>query len=123
MDGWASAARGLAATALDIGQTRLTLAATELEEERLRLARQALCITAAFVFAALGIGCAALAFALLAPPADRPCGGGGRRARGVGGGAPGRPPRGWGGGPRAPPLQATLEELRKDCAVIAPRSP
>ena len=123
MDGWASAARGLAATALDIGQTRLTLAATELEEERLRLARQALCITAAFVFAALGIGCAALAFALLAPPADRPLRGACLAAGFLGAGALAGTAWWWRASRRPPLLQATLEELRKDCAAIAPRSP
>ncbi|WP_284617196.1 phage holin family protein [Aquabacterium humicola] len=123
MDGWASSARGVAATLLDIGQTRLALAATELEEARLLLAQQALALAGALFFAALGVVCGALAWVLLAPPPERPL-----RLACVAAGSLAvaalcalawhrRATR------RPALLGATIDELRKDCAVLRPRAP
>jgi uncharacterized membrane protein YqjE len=120
---WTSAARDIGATVLEMVQTRLELAATELEEERLRLARQALCIAAAAVFAALGMACAALAFVLLAPPAERP----GRLAWLAGAflAAAAAAAFAWHRRSSARPalLACTLDELRKDCAGLRLRGP
>jgi uncharacterized membrane protein YqjE len=110
----------LAATLLDIGHTRLQLAATELEEERLRLAQQLICATCALLFGAVGLLLTS-AWLVLASPPDR-------RLLVLGsligvclvlGGlglwrwlylATHKPPL----------LQATLAELRKDLACLRP---
>ncbi len=61
--------RRVASTLLNIGQTRLELAATELEEERLYLAQQVLTAALAMFFIGLGLllGCA---WAIWAAPAE-----------------------------------------------------
>ena len=115
---WGPAARGVAATLLDIGQTRLQLATTELEEEGLRLTGQAIAAAAALFAFALGIVLACVAAVLLVPPTDRPlvlgllalacfaCGAWAvwrwRRISAT----------------RPPLLQATLAELQKDRAAL-----
>jgi uncharacterized membrane protein YqjE len=60
----------LAATLLDIGHTRLQLAATELEEERLRLVQQVISATFALLFGALGLLLTS-AWIVLASPAEQ----------------------------------------------------
>jgi len=67
----ASAARALGATLIDVVETRLELAATELAQERLRLARQWLDATLALWTLAVGVVFAGAAFALASPPAQR----------------------------------------------------
>ena len=64
--------REILGTLLDIGQTRLELAVTEIEEERLRLARLALHATFALFFIGLGLMLAVGAVVLACPPAWRP---------------------------------------------------
>jgi len=61
----------LAATVVDIGRTRLQLAATELEEERLRLAQRWMAAACALYFGALALLllCAVIVWA--APPERR----------------------------------------------------
>lgn len=59
--GLRSSARAVLAGLVEIGQTRLQLAGTELEEERLRVAQLLLCATAALFFLGLGL----VLFALL----------------------------------------------------------
>jgi uncharacterized membrane protein YqjE len=61
----------LAATLLDIGHTRLLLAATELEEERLRLVQQFFCATCALLFGALGLLLTSAWLVLASPPEQR----------------------------------------------------
>ncbi|MEW6707473.1 MAG: phage holin family protein [Pseudomonadota bacterium] len=60
----------LAATLVDIGHTRLQLAATEIEEERLRLARQWLAAACALYLIALAV-LLACAWIVLATPAEQ----------------------------------------------------
>lgn len=64
--------RRILATLIEIGQTRLQLAATEIEEERLRLARMSLNATICLFFSGLGIVFAAAAVMLACPLAYRP---------------------------------------------------
>jgi uncharacterized membrane protein YqjE len=64
--------RRILATLIEIGQTRLQLAATEIEEERLRLARMSLNATVCLFFTGLGIVFAAGAVILACPVAYRP---------------------------------------------------
>lgn len=64
-------AAGIAATLLDAALTRAQLAAVELEEERLRLARQAVVGLAALFFLAWALMLAAAAAVLACPPAYR----------------------------------------------------
>lgn len=61
----------LAATAVDIGRTRLQLAATELEEERLRLAQRWIAAAGTLYFGSLALllGCAGIVWAT--PPGYR----------------------------------------------------
>lgn len=61
----------LAATLLDIGHTRLQLAATELEEERLRLVQQLVSATCALLFGALGLLMTSAWLVLASPPEQR----------------------------------------------------
>lgn len=58
-------ARGVLGALVEIGQTRLQLASTELEEERLRVAELLLFATAALFFLGLGIVLATLLLVLL----------------------------------------------------------
>ncbi len=69
--GLRQAAREVLATLVDAGQTRLQLAATELEEERLRLARLLLCATGALFLLGVGIVLAAGALVLWCAPENR----------------------------------------------------
>lgn len=61
----------LAATLLDIGHTRLQLAATELEEERLRLVQQLVSASCALMFSALGLLLTSAWLVLASPPEQR----------------------------------------------------
>jgi uncharacterized membrane protein YqjE len=63
--GLLGSARGVLAVLVEIGQTRLQLASTELEEERLRLARLLLCATFALFFLGLGLVLASMLLVLL----------------------------------------------------------
>jgi uncharacterized membrane protein YqjE len=63
--GLLGSARRVLATLLEIGQTRLQLASTELEEERLRLAELFLWATFALFFLGVGLVLAALLLVLL----------------------------------------------------------
>ena len=58
-------ARAVLVALLEIGQTRLQLASTELEEERLRIAELLLFATAALFFLGIGIVLATLLVVLL----------------------------------------------------------
>ncbi len=115
---WGPAARGVAATLLDIGHTRLQLLTTEVEEEGLRVKAQALSAAGALFAFALGIVLACVALVLLVAPADRPLvlaalavacfvfgGWGAWRWQRI---AAARPPL----------LQATLAELQRDRAAL-----
>jgi uncharacterized membrane protein YqjE len=57
--------RGVLAALVEMGQTRLQLAATELEEERLRIADLLLLATAALFFLAIGLVLASLLLVLV----------------------------------------------------------
>jgi len=116
--GWGPAARGVAATLVDIGQTRLQLLATEVEEEGLRVAHQAYAAAGALFAFALGIVLACIALVLLVAPADRPLVLAGLAVACFAFGA-------WGVlrwqrivAMRPPLLQATLAELQKDRAAL-----
>jgi uncharacterized membrane protein YqjE len=65
-------AADIAATLMDAALTRAQLAAVELEEERLRIARQAIVMLAALFFLAWALMLAVAAIVLLCPPASRP---------------------------------------------------
>lgn len=114
---------GVAATVLDIARTRLALAATELELERLRLAHQALRLLAMVCFATLGAACAAFAYALQAPPQERPLRLAWLAAGFVGIAALAAYAMVRSGARRAPLLEATLTEIRKDCEGLLARPP
>lgn len=123
MTGWATAGRRIAALLVDAGRTRLALAATEIEEQRLLLARQALCLVGALFFIGIGLLAATLAWVMLAPAAEQPA----RLA--------------WSAAvylvigaaisvawlrlsaQRRPLLQATLDELHKDHAALLAAGP
>lgn len=110
-------------TVVDIGRTRLELAAVELEEERLRLARLALAATGTLFFAFAALAALTAALVLLCPADARPL------ALGLAGlvyalvGAA----AGWRwralSASRPPLLQATLAELRADRAALRGESP
>ena len=63
--GLLGSARAVLVALLEIGQTRLQLASTELEEERLRIAELLLFATAALFFRGIGIVLATLLLVLL----------------------------------------------------------
>ncbi len=63
--GLLGSARGVLGALVEIGQTRLQLAGTELEEERLRVAELLLLATAALFFLGLGIVLTTLLLVLL----------------------------------------------------------
>ena len=63
--GLLGSARAVLVALLEIGQTRLQLASTELEEERLRIAELLLFATAALFFLGIGIVLATLLLVLL----------------------------------------------------------
>ena len=65
VQGLLGSARAVLVALLEIGQTRLQLASTELEEERLRIAELLLFATAALFFLAIGIVLATLPLVLL----------------------------------------------------------
>ena len=65
VQGLLGSARAVLVALLEIGQTRLQLASTELEEERLRIAELLLFATAALFFLAIGIVLATLLLVLL----------------------------------------------------------
>ena len=62
--GLLGSARGLLASLLEIGETRLQLASTEIEEERLRLAGLLICATCALFFIGVGLVLAAVLLVL-----------------------------------------------------------
>lgn len=66
--GAGAGARRVAATLVDMARTRIELGATELAEERLRLARQALAATLALFCLGTGLVLAVLALAWWAGP-------------------------------------------------------
>lgn len=118
MTGWAPAARRIAALLLDAGRTRLALAATEIEEERLRLARQALCMAAGLFFLGTGLLAATLAWVMLAPAVEQPQRLAWSAAAYVSIGA--AMVGAWFrlAARRRPLLQSTLDELQKDQAAL-----
>jgi uncharacterized membrane protein YqjE len=65
-----ASARRVAATLIEIAHTRIELGATELAEERARLAQQALVVTAALFFLGVGLVLGVLALAWWAGPQD-----------------------------------------------------
>lgn len=115
-----SAARALAATLVEALETRLDLAATELAQERLHLARQ--CIEAALALWALTVGVllAALALAWAGAPEHRALVLAALGGVFVGAGAV----AGWRCRERArrkpPLLDATRQALRADAAALRP---
>lgn len=113
----------LAATLLDIGHTRLQLAATELEEERLRLVQQLIYGLCALLFAALGLLLTSAWLVLASPPDLRLLVLGSLIGVYLVLGGLGL----WRWlhlAARKPPLlQATLAELRKDLACLRPAEP
>lgn len=114
---------GVAATVLDIVRTRLALAATELEQERLRLAQQALRLLAMVCFATLGAACAAFAYALQAPPHERALRLAWLAAGFIGIAALAAYAMVRCGASRPPLLEATFTEIRKDCEGLLVRPP
>lgn len=110
--------REILATLMDIGRTRLELAVTEIEEERLRLARLALQATFALFFIGLGIVMAVGAAVLACPPAWRPVLAGIFSALFLGAGAWGwwRWQQAAAGKPLL--MGATLDELSKDSQCL-----
>lgn len=115
---WGPAARGVAATLLDIGHTRLQLLTTEVEEEGLRVTAQAIAAAGALFAFALGIVLACVALVLLVAPPDRPLVLAGLAVACFAFGA-------WGvwrwqrvAAARPPLLQATLAELQKDRVAL-----
>jgi uncharacterized membrane protein YqjE len=118
--GLSGSARQLAATLLDIVQARLQLAATELEEERLRLGRQLLFAACGLFFLAVGLVLACAWIVLACPPQQRLAALGGLTALFTGAGAAGL----WRWqhlAARKPPLlHATLGELQNDLAALRP---
>lgn len=115
---WGPAARGVAATLLDIGHTRLQLATTELEEQRLLIAAQAVALLGTLFAFALGIVLACVAAVLVVPPEQRPLVLAALAVLCLAGGAFGV----WRwqrlAAARPPLLQATLAELQKDSAAL-----
>lgn len=117
-EGLRKAVRGVFATLIDIGHTRLQLAATELEEERLRVARLLLAATAALFLLGIGLVLAAGWVVLWCGPEHRLLALGALSALFFGGGlvalwhwqhqAAAKPPL----------LQATLAELQKDADAV-----
>lgn len=114
MEGIGGAARQVLADAVDLGRLRLELAAVELEEERLRLARLALgaALTVLLALVALLLACAWLVLA--SPPEQRVVVLGGLVVAAVLAGAA----AGWRwqrlSASRPALLQHTLEQLRRD---------
>ena len=113
----------LAATLLDIGHTRLQLAATELEEERLRLVQQLIYALCALLFAALGVLLTSAWLVLACPPDQRLLLLGSLIGVCLVLGGLGL----WRwlhlAAHKPPLLQATLAELRKDLACVRPVEP
>lgn len=116
--GLPEAARGLLASLLEIGATRLQLASTELEEERLRLTELLLYATFALFFLGLGLVLAALLLVLLVDEAHRPQALAAVTAVYLGVGAAGAVL--WRRRARSKPplLGATIDELRRDQAAL-----
>ena len=116
---WGPAARAMVGTLVDIGHTRLELAATELELARVHMADQALVLLVGVLLAALGLGFATLAALLFLSPEQRPLVL--AALAGVCLVAAGLLARRWRRLQAAsePLLQATLDELRKDREALA----
>lgn len=119
----ATATRALGATLIEVVQTRLDLAATELAQERARLARQWLDATLALWTLAVGVVFAGIALVLAGPPAQRAAAMGGLAALFIGAGV-------WTGwrwyvrATRKPALlELTLRTLRDDAAALRPAAP
>lgn len=112
--GLCAAVLRVAASLLDIGRTRLELAATEIEEERLRLSRQVASAAAAMLLAFLAALCGSAWAVLWCQPRDRTAVLGGLALLYLcGASAAGWR---WMRQRRREPalLQATLDELRRD---------
>lgn len=120
-EGLRSAAGDLIATAADLGRTRLELAAIELEEERLRLARQALLVLLALLLLGVGAVFAVVFLVLLVDPRWRPHVVGGAAALFLIAG--GLVWRQWQHEARDKPplLQDTLAELERDLQALGRR--
>lgn len=116
--GLLGAARGLLASLLEMGETRLQLASTELEEERLRLAELLLYATFSLFFLGVGLVLAALLLVLLVDAAHRMQALAVVTAVYLGAGVSGavlwrRKARN-----KPPLLGATIDELRRDQAAL-----
>lgn len=118
MDGIGGAARQVMADVVDLGRLRLELAAVEIEEERLRLARLALgaALTVLLALVALLLACAWLVLAC--PPEHRVAALGGLVVAFVA--AAGAAGWQWQrlAVHRPPLLQHTLEQLRQDAQTL-----
>ncbi len=121
--GLLASARAVLAGLIDIGQTRLQLASTEIEEERLRLAELLLWATAALFFIGIGLVLAALLLVLLVWDGPREWVLGGLTALflAIGGWAAAA----WRRKARAKPafLATTLAELKRDRAALGGGAP
>jgi len=118
--GITGSARRMVATLVDIARARLELAATELAEERLRLARQALVASAVLFCLGTGLVLGILALAWWVGPAHGPTVLAGSALLLLIGAALGflhwrRLARS-----RPPLLHETLDQLRADAAALAP---
>ncbi|HJW11335.1 MAG TPA: phage holin family protein [Albitalea sp.] len=69
--GLLGSARGLLASLLEMGETRIALASTELEQERLRVAELLIYATFALFFLGVGLVLAALLLVLWVPEVNR----------------------------------------------------
>ena len=121
--GLLASARAVLAGRIDIGQTRLQLASTEIEEERLRLAELLLWATAALFFIGIGLVLAALLLVLLVWDGPREWVLGGLTALflAIGGWAAAA----WRRKARAKPafLATALAELKRDRAALGGGAP
>ena len=121
--GLLASARAVLAGLIDIDQTRLQLASTEIEEERLRLAELLLWATAALFFIGIGLVLAALLLVLLVWDGPREWVLGGLTALflAIGGWAAAA----WRRKARAKPafLAPTLAELKRDRAALGGGAP
>jgi uncharacterized membrane protein YqjE len=115
-----ASARSLLGAVLDLGQTRLQLAAVEVEEERARIAELLLWATCALFFIGLGIVFTSLLVVLLCwnGPREWVLGGFAALFAGLGGWAAAT----WRHKLRTKPafLAATLAELERDRAAFVP---
>lgn len=120
LPGITGSARRMAATLVDIVRARLELAATELAEERLRLARQALVASAVLFCLGTGLVLGVLALAWWAGPAQGPFVLAASALLLLIGAALGYAHSRRVASSRPPLLHETIEQLRADAGALAP---